>query len=149
MYTVQRLLTTHCSFKAVSLKTALAVGKNSGQNVVLRKEEEVRRLHLPKFSSQVNQWPCPLNDLLQQRLQVMWSGPAPAHTPTQTHPHILEAQNRFHGGHRRPFYQPQNRHSEPLAHAPWFPHIPLRKYKCNDKLIKNQNSMCSTLNLKY
>lgn len=32
-YTVQRLLTTHCFFRAVTLKTALAVGMNNGKNV--------------------------------------------------------------------------------------------------------------------
>ena len=49
-YTIQMVLTTHCSFKAMSLKMAPMAG-TMGRMYVPRTEEWVKNLPLPRFSS--------------------------------------------------------------------------------------------------
>lgn len=49
-YTIQMVLTTHCSFKAMSLKMAPTAG-TMGRMYVPRTEEWVKNLPLPRFSS--------------------------------------------------------------------------------------------------
>ena len=48
-YTIQMVLTTHCSFKAMSLKMAPTAG-TMGRMYVPRTEEWVKNLPLPRFS---------------------------------------------------------------------------------------------------
>ena len=49
-YTIQMVLTTHCSFKAMSLKMAPTAG-TMGRMYVPRTEEWVKNFPLPRFSS--------------------------------------------------------------------------------------------------
>ena len=64
-YVVQMVSTTHCSLKAVSLKTAPTVGI-VGRTYIARSWEEVRSLRLPGSSLWVNWWSHSLDDLFQQ-----------------------------------------------------------------------------------
>ena len=153
VYTVQRLLTTHYLFKSVSLITGSYCGWKLWQNVCSRDRgrvlgigEKLRSLYFPRFSHKSTNGP--LNDLLQQGCK--WCGNLTLPLPTHIPRHICTCWQPRIGPMvvTGDFHQPKNGHFEPLVHASWCHYSPLRKYKCNDKIIKNQNSNYRTLNLK-